>query len=56
VSKSDTQHEKINHIEKKNAEIEDLLEKYTGEHQQLNNAYHRVMQEHEACQKVKEKL
>jgi hypothetical protein len=56
VSKSDTQHEKINHIEKKNAEIEGLLEKYTGEHQQLNDAYHRVMQEHEACQKVKEQL
>jgi hypothetical protein len=32
VSKSDTQHEKINHIENKNAEIKGLLEKYTGEH------------------------
>ena len=56
VSKSDTQHEKINHIENENAEIKGLLEKYKGEHQQLNDAYHRVMQEHEACQKVKEQL
>jgi hypothetical protein len=56
VSKSDMQHEKINHIENKNAEIKGLLKKYTGEHQQLNDAYHRVMQEHEACQKVKEQL
>jgi regulator of replication initiation timing len=56
VSKSDTQHEKINHIENENAEIKGLLEKYTGEHQHLNDAYHRVMQEHEACQKVKEQL
>jgi regulator of replication initiation timing len=56
VSKSDTQHEKINHIENENAEIKGLLEKYTGEHQQLNDAYYRVMQEHEACQKVKEQL
>jgi hypothetical protein len=56
VSKSDTQHEKINHIENENAEIKGLLEKYTGEHQQLNEAYHHVMQEHEACQKVKEQL
>jgi regulator of replication initiation timing len=56
VSKSDTQHEKIHHIEEKNAEMEGLLEKYTGEHQQLNDAYHRVMQEHKACQKVQEQL
>jgi DNA repair ATPase RecN len=56
VSKSDTQHEKINHIENENEEIKGLLEKYKGEHQQLNDTYHRVMQEHEACQKVKEQL
>jgi hypothetical protein len=56
VSKSDTQHEKINHIENENAEIKGLLEKYTGEHHKLNNAYYRVKQEHEACQKVKDQL
>jgi hypothetical protein len=56
VSKSDTQHEKINYIENENAKIKGLLEQYTGEHQQLNDAYHRAIQEHEACQKVKEQL
>jgi predicted nuclease with TOPRIM domain len=56
VSKSNTQHEKIIYIENENAEIKGLLEQYTGKHQQLNDAYHRVMEEHEACQKVKEQL
>jgi chromosome segregation ATPase len=56
VSKSDTQHEKINYIENENAKIKGLLEQYTGEHQRLNDAYHRAIQEHEACQKVKEHL
>jgi hypothetical protein len=56
VSKSDTQHEKINYIENENAEIKGLLEQYTGKHQRLSDAYHRVMQEHKACQKVKDQL
>ncbi|KAI2481053.1 hypothetical protein Ptr902_08079 [Pyrenophora tritici-repentis] len=33
-----------------------LLEKYPTEYQELKNAYYRVMQEHETCQKVKEQL
>jgi chromosome segregation ATPase len=56
VNKSDTQHKKIKHLENENADMTGLLEKYTREHQQLSDAYYRVMQEHEACQKVKEQL
>lgn len=56
VSKSETQLEKIDHLEKKNAEMKGLLEKYTAEQQRLNDAYYRVIQEHESCQKFKEQL
>jgi chromosome segregation ATPase len=56
VSKSNTQHENIVHLENENAEMKGFLEKYTTEHQRLNHAYYRVMQEHEACQKAKEQL
>ncbi|KAF2131591.1 hypothetical protein P153DRAFT_383685 [Dothidotthia symphoricarpi CBS 119687] len=56
VRKSDTQQEKIDYLESENAEMKSLLEKYIAEQQQLNDAYHRVKQEHEACQKVKEQL
>jgi hypothetical protein len=56
VSKSDMQHEKLDHLENENAQIKGLLENYTAKNQQLNDAYYRVMQEHEACQKVKEQL
>ncbi|KAF2850624.1 hypothetical protein T440DRAFT_529962 [Plenodomus tracheiphilus IPT5] len=56
VGKSETQREEINHLEKENAEMKGLLEKYTAEQQQLNDAYYGVMQEHEACKKVKEHL
>jgi hypothetical protein len=54
VSKSDTQHDKIAYLENKNAETKGVLENYTVEHYKLNNAYYRVKQEHEACQKVKD--
>ncbi|KAI2478951.1 DUF3723 domain containing protein [Pyrenophora tritici-repentis] len=56
VSKSDTQYETVNHLEVQNAEMKGLLEKYTTEYRQLNDTYYCVMQEHEACQKVKEQL
>ncbi|KZM19287.1 hypothetical protein ST47_g9567 [Ascochyta rabiei] len=56
VSKSEMQHERINHLENENAETKGLLERSTAEQQQLNDAYYRVMQEHEDCQKVKEQL
>jgi predicted nuclease with TOPRIM domain len=56
VSKSDMQHEKLSHLEHENAQMKGLLENYTAKNQQLNDAYYRVVQEHEACQKVKEQL
>jgi hypothetical protein len=56
VSKSDTQDEKIKNLENETAEMKGLLEEYTAKHQQLNDAYHRALQEHEDCQKVKDQL
>jgi DNA repair exonuclease SbcCD ATPase subunit len=56
VSKSDMQHEKLSHLEHENAQMKGLLENYTAKNQQLNDAYYCVVQEHEACQKVKEQL
>jgi hypothetical protein len=56
VSKSDMQHEKLSHLENENAQMKGLLKNYTAKHQQLNDAYYRVVQEHEPCQKVKEQL
>ena len=56
LSKSNTQYDTISHLENKNAEMKGLLEKYTAECQQLNDAYYRVMQEHKSCQKLKEQL
>jgi chaperonin cofactor prefoldin len=56
VSKSETQHKKINDLENENAEMKRLLEKHTAGYQELGDSYYRIMQEHEACKKVKEQL
>jgi predicted nuclease with TOPRIM domain len=56
VSKFDMQHEKLRHLENENAQMKGLMKNYTAKHQQLNNAYYHVVQEHESCQKVKEQL
>jgi hypothetical protein len=56
VSKFDMQHEKLRHLENENAQMKGLMKNYTAKHQQLNNAYYHVVQEHEFCQKVKEQL
>ena len=56
MSESETQHEKINNVENKNAEMKGLLEKHRAEYQKLNDSYYCIMQEHEACKKVKEQL
>ena len=56
VSKCGAQHERINHLENENAEMNRLLEKHASEQQELNDAYCRAMEEQEAGQKVKEQL
>jgi predicted GIY-YIG superfamily endonuclease len=56
ASKFDTQCKRIEILENENASIEGRLANYTLEHQQLNNAYNRVMQEHNACQSSDEQL
>ncbi|CAN9092239.1 unnamed protein product [Alternaria alternata] len=56
VSKCGAQHERINHLENENAEMNRLLEKHTSEQQELNDAYCRAMEEQESGQKVKEQL
>ncbi|RII24193.1 hypothetical protein CUC08_Gglean011926 [Alternaria sp. MG1] len=56
VSKCGAQHERINHLENENAEMNSLLEKHTSEQQELNDAYYRAMEEQESGQKVKEQL
>jgi hypothetical protein len=56
ASKSDLQHKKLSLQENDNAQMKGLLQNYTAKHQQLNDAYYRIVQEHEACQKVKEQL
>jgi hypothetical protein len=56
ASKSDTQRKRIANLENENASIEGRLANCTLEYQQLNNAYDRVMQEHNACQSSKEQL
>ena len=54
VSKCGAQHERINHLENENAEMNRLLQKHTSEQQELNDAYCRAMEEQESGQKVKE--
>ena len=56
VSKSNTQDQKIDNLENKTAQLKGLLEEYTAKHQQINDAYHRALQEHEDCQKEKDQL
>ena len=56
MSESEMQHEKINNLENKNAEMKGLLEKHTAEYQKLNDSYYCIVQEHEACKEVKEQL
>jgi hypothetical protein len=56
VSKSEKQHKKINDLENENAEMKGLLEKHTAGYQELEDSYYRIMQEQEACKKVKEQL
>jgi hypothetical protein len=56
VSKCVRRHEKIDHLENENAEIKRRIEKYKAEQQELKDAYYRVIQEHETCQKVKQQL
>jgi CHASE3 domain sensor protein len=57
VSKTDTLHKKIDNLKNKNAEMKDLLEEYiVKQQQQLNDAFCRVIKEHDGCEKVKEQL
>jgi hypothetical protein len=56
VRESDMQHEEIDSLEKKNAQINGLLKNNIAEQELIKDAYHSVMQEHEGCQKVKEQL
>ncbi|KAG9382793.1 repeatdomain containing protein [Pyrenophora tritici-repentis] len=56
VSKSNSQHKKIDNLESKNAEIQDLLEEYTSKYQQLNDAYCCFIKDHHGCEKVKGQL
>ena len=48
VSKCGAQHERINHLENENAEMNRLLQNDTSEQQELNDAYCRAIEEQEA--------